>query len=66
MLRRTLLGVLPLLTTASGCLSTRGPTVPKGAKAPDFDLESYDGRHVSLDSLVANGPAVIVFYRGFW
>ncbi|HTJ83116.1 MAG TPA: hypothetical protein VL400_15460 [Polyangiaceae bacterium] len=66
LLRRTLLGAIPLLSMSAGCLSTRGPSVPQGAKAPDFDLESHDGRRVSLDSLVANGPAVVIFYRGFW
>lgn len=64
--RRALLGGLPLSILGAGCLSTRGPTVPQGAVAPDFTLRSHDGRMVSLDDLVARGPAVLVFYRGFW
>ncbi len=66
LLRRTLLGALPLLGLSSGCLATRGPTVPKGAPAPDFSLRSHDGQTVTLDGLVARGPAILVFYRGFW
>lgn len=51
---------------AVGCLSTRGPAVPQGAPAPDFSLKSHLGTTVTLDSLIASGPAVVVFYRGFW
>lgn len=64
--RRTFLGALPLLAVSSSCLSTRGPTVPQGQLAPDFSLRSHDGRQVTLDGLVAQGPAVLVFYRGYW
>ncbi len=64
--RRAILGALPLLAVSSGCLSTRGPTVPRGAPAPDFSLKSHDGRQITLDGLVAQGPAVLVFYRGYW
>jgi hypothetical protein len=51
---------------SSGCLSTRGPVVPQGSPAPPFSLKSHLGTAISLDSLTATGPAVIVFYRGFW
>ncbi len=50
----------------AGCLSTRGPSVPKGGTAPSFALKSHDGKDVSLDHLVAKGPVAVVFYRGFW
>lgn len=40
--------------------------VPQGAAAPSFTLKSHLGADVSLESLTASGPAVIVFYRGFW
>jgi hypothetical protein len=67
-LRRTMLGLSLLGALAAGCfgVSTRGPSVPQGAPAPAFELRSHQGEQVSLDSLVARGPAVVIFYRGFW
>ena len=65
--RVALVGIVTgALGAGAGCLATRGPVVPTGALAPDFDLESHLGGRVSLDALVADGPAVLVFYRGFW
>ena len=29
-------------------------------------LRDHNGGDVSLDSLLENGPAVILFYRGYW
>jgi peroxiredoxin len=45
--------------------------VPAGAIATGDSMESFtlddaNGNSVTLDQLVANGPAVIVFYRGGW
>jgi peroxiredoxin len=45
--------------------------VPAGAIAvgdslDSFTLDDSSGNPVTLDQLVANGPAVIVFYRGGW
>jgi len=37
-----------------------------GAVLPDFKLTDATGGQVSLGELVANGPAVLVFYRGVW
>ncbi|WP_372671626.1 peroxiredoxin-like family protein [Amycolatopsis kentuckyensis] len=37
-----------------------------GAKIEDFTLPGADGTPVSLGDLVADGPAVLVFYRGQW
>lgn len=37
-----------------------------GDKAPSFTLPNATGQSVSLESVLANGPAVIVFYRGGW
>jgi hypothetical protein len=37
-----------------------------GAPAPGFALEATDGRIVSLDSLVRQGPVILTFYRGRW
>ncbi|MEV6873582.1 peroxiredoxin-like family protein [Amycolatopsis sp. NPDC051128] len=37
-----------------------------GATAADFSLPDADGSSVSLGDLTADGPAVLVFYRGQW
>lgn len=47
-------------------LSTRTPSLATGVQAPDFSLKDQSGRTVTLASLTQNGPAVLVFYRGYW
>jgi peroxiredoxin len=37
-----------------------------GAKAPDFTLPDAHGKPVTLSALLAEGPAVVTFYRGGW
>lgn len=37
-----------------------------GDTAPSFELPDQNGTVVSLEGLLATGPAVIVFYRGVW
>lgn len=37
-----------------------------GAQAPRFSLPAATGQTVSLDDLLAEGPAVLTFYRGAW
>lgn len=71
--RRTLfaqLAALSVLATttllATGCLRTRGPSLPLAATAPDFVLKSHEGKDVSLSTMLKDGPAVLVFYRGYW
>ncbi|HET6951891.1 MAG TPA: peroxiredoxin-like family protein [Acidimicrobiales bacterium] len=49
----------------------RDSGVPAGAVAagdrlPPFALPDADGTPVTLDDLLAGGPAVLVFYRGGW
>ena len=43
-----------------------GGTVRVGDTVPSFTLGNAVGDRVSLDDLVATGPAVLVFYRGGW
>ncbi|MEE4417812.1 peroxiredoxin-like family protein [Streptomyces bugieae] len=43
-----------------------GRAVGVGAQAPRFTLPSATGREVTLDSLLADGPVVLTFYRGAW
>ncbi len=35
-------------------------------RAPAFELLDHNGATVSLTQLIAKGPAIAVFYRGFW
>ncbi|MFG3495885.1 peroxiredoxin-like family protein [Streptomyces sp. NPDC047928] len=37
-----------------------------GASAPRFTLPSATGATVALDTLLADGPVVLTFYRGSW
>jgi peroxiredoxin len=37
-----------------------------GSEAPMFELPDHDGRQVTLASLLASGPAVLLFFRGRW
>ncbi|GAB2958222.1 peroxiredoxin-like family protein [Streptomyces pseudoechinosporeus] len=37
-----------------------------GAQAPRFTLPTATGQTLSLDDLLAQGPAVLTFYRGAW
>jgi peroxiredoxin len=40
--------------------------LPSGAVAPDFILPDAQGKPVRLQSLLRDGPVVVVFYRGGW
>lgn len=37
-----------------------------GDTAPDFTLNDYAGRSVSLSAKLAEGPVILGFYRGGW
>ncbi len=47
-------------------LETREPSIELKEAAPDFSLPTHDDQKVNLDLLLAKGPAVVVFYRGYW
>lgn len=56
-----------VLATASGCrLHTEQVPVAEQTRAPKLELPAHDGRTVTLEQLLARGPAVLVFYRGHW
>lgn len=42
------------------------PGVEIGARPASFTLPNAVGKPVSLDDLLADGPVVVVFYRGAW
>lgn len=44
-----------------------GHSAPKvGEPMPPFTLPDQDGKLVNMDSLLAEGPLIIAFYRGHW
>lgn len=43
-----------------------GRALKAGDAAPEFTLQDADGADVSSRALLAAGPLVITFYRGFW
>jgi hypothetical protein len=60
-----------LASSASfGCVTalhvTTAATVSDGAAASAFSLPAQDGTQVSLATALADGPVVLVFYRGYW
>ena len=63
------LGLIAISLVVVSCLpklETREPSIEVKEIAPDFTLQDHNGEDVSLDSLLVNGPAVVVFYRGHW
>ncbi len=46
--------------------SQAAPGLAVGDRAPDFTLPDALGRPLSLADLLAEGPAVVTFYRGEW
>ena len=43
-----------------------GVGIAVGKPAPDFELPAADGKKLALKSVLAKGPALLVFYRGGW
>ena len=59
--------VVALVATAGcGTLQSRGEPLTAADEAAPFSLTSHTGETVTLGDLTADGPAVVVFYRGFW
>lgn len=40
--------------------------IKAGQKVPSFELPNQEGQPVSSNSLLAQGPLVISFFRGVW
>jgi len=65
--RRTFIaGAGALAWGLSGC-HREGTQIPAGERiAPDFTAADAGGQELSLAGMLSRGPAVLVFYRGFW
>lgn len=46
-------------------MATHSTTAGEGTEAPRFTLPDAQGNPVTLDDLIARGPVVLVFLRGF-
>jgi peroxiredoxin len=46
-------------------MATRSTTASVGSTAPRFALPNQSGETIDLDGLLARGPVVLVFLRGF-
>lgn len=61
-----------MAATMKQCTSDLAATMPSrnlpvaGTKLKSFSLPDSLGSNVSLDQLVANGPAIVTFFRGMW
>jgi hypothetical protein len=59
-----------VLLLTSGCITglevSRPSTLATNAPAPNFSLHSQHDDIVTLGDATRNGPAVFVFYRGYW
>jgi peroxiredoxin len=59
-----------LVLASSGCVTalhvTTAATIVDGELASPFALAAQDGTQVSLAKALADGPVVLVFYRGSW
>lgn len=43
-----------------------GKAIAVGQPAPEFALPNAQGETVALSAVLADGPAVVIFYRGSW
>lgn len=65
-------GPSPFATTIDAFIrrletANAGTSAPKiGDKMPPFNLPDQDGKLVSLDELLTQGPLVLAFHRGHW
>jgi len=74
MVRKVTLGLVALVVVLAGLavflvyrpIARRPGLTLATAQAPDFTLPDQNGVSTSLTTLTAHGPAVLVFYRGFW
>ncbi|MFT7621373.1 MAG: cytochrome oxidase Cu insertion factor (SCO1/SenC/PrrC family) [Myxococcota bacterium] len=61
-----ILGLLVTLTYRTWWVAPRGAPLQAEAQASPFSLPDQTGKTVALSDLLAQGPAVVIFYRGYW
>ena len=60
------LGAMRAADAAIAATGIEADVLAPGSIAPDFVLPDADGRTVSLNAALANGPVILTFYRGRW
>ena len=61
--------VAGLTVVSQGCgisIAKDADTVSQGQQARDFEAVGHDGEPLVMAELLAEGPVVMVFYRGYW
>jgi len=65
MSRILVFALLPLLS--AGCaLHTTSAPLEVGDLAPHFELADHEGTVWNLEEMTSEGPAAVLFYRGYW
>lgn len=49
-----------------GHLEMASSAPSQGDRAPDFELPTHSGETFVLSEALAQGPVLLMFYRGFW
>jgi hypothetical protein len=62
--RQWIAGIVVSIAIAAAPFVTAGSTPEVGAAAPPLELAAPDGESYSLPR--AEGPTVLIFYRGLW
>ena len=69
--RNLILGVVVAVVAGCGLYNifwtpTDGKSPEAQMSAPEFSLSDHVGKTHALKGLLNSGPAVVVFYRGYW
>ena len=65
-MRPILLLTAAVLLAQSCALHSTSKPLTVGSAAPEFALSDTEGQTWRLSEMIADGPAVVVFYRGYW
>ena len=63
---RGALATVVILSLALGGLAVAAELPESGAAVPDFTLRALDSESRTLSERYAEGPVVLVFFRGVW
>lgn len=65
-MRSILFSFLACILSCTMHAQTAPEGLAEGSQAPAFSATDQQGKKVSLQILLAKGPVVLVFYRGYW